>query len=299
VPQRGLPDGIAWRRSRRMFLRAASAGLAAAVFPARAFAGGERPIRFGLTPVLLNTDLDLLTLLRRYLESATGHSIELVTRRTYQEITALLVSGQLEAAWICGYPFVKYREQLSLVAVPEWNGRPLYRSYLIVGAEREAESMRDLRGDIHAFSDPDSNSGYLVTRTLMFDLGLDPETFFRKTLFTYGHRNVVRAVASGLAQSGSVDGYVWEVLRETEPELVTRTRVLRKSELLGFPPVATSRAMASSPAIAALKQALLKMRDTADGRRVLHELRLTGFVEVDASVYDGIAAKVVKLRGVL
>lgn len=62
--------------------------------------------------------------------------------------------------------------------------------------------------------------------------------FFRQFFYTYGHRNVVRAVSLGLAASGSVDGYVYNVLREAEPELVARTRIVRKSELLGFPPIA-------------------------------------------------------------
>ena len=298
MPHRALPDGYAGL-PRRDFLRLIASTVLFTAASGSAFGNQQRLIRFGLTPVLLNTDLDLLSLLRNYLETATGYQIKLVTRRTYQEITALLISGQLEAAWICGYPYVKYRDSLELVAVPEWNGKPLYRSYLIVGADRKAESFHDLKGDIHAFSDPDSNSGYLVTRTLMFELGFDPETFFRKTLFTYGHRNVIRAVASDLAQSGSVDGYVWEIMREREPEFVNKTRVLRKSELLGFPPVATSRALASTPAIAALKSALLTMQDAEQGRKVLHELRLTGFADTPPSVFDGIAAKVAKLQGVL
>ena len=214
-------------------------------------------------------------------------------------MTALLVSGQLDAAWICGYPFVRYRDDLELVAVPDWNGKPLYQSYLIVSSERDAASVDELAGDIHAFSDPDSNSGYLVTRTLLFERGLDPEVFFRKTMFTYGHRNVIRAVASGLAQSGSVDGYVWEVMREIEPELVNRTRPLRKSEWLGFPPVATSKALAHSHRIDALAGALLSMARKEEGQRVLGMLRLTGFEDADPGVFDGIAAKVAMLRGVL
>jgi phosphate/phosphite/phosphonate ABC transporter binding protein len=298
MPHRAPPDGYAGL-PRRDLLRLISSTVLFAAASGTAFGNQKRLIRFGLTPVLLNTDLDLLSLLRNYLEAATGYRIELVTRRTYQEITALLISGQLEAAWICGYPYVKYRDSLELVAVPEWNGKPLYQSYLIVGANRKAEKFLDLKGDIHAFSDPDSNSGYLVTRTLMFELGFDPETFFRKTLFTYGHRNVVRAVASDLAQSGSVDGYVWEVMLEREPELVNKTRVLRKSELLGFPPVATSRTLASSSAIAALRSALLTMRDKKKGQKVLHELGLTGFVDAPPSIFDGIAAKVAKLQDVL
>lgn len=301
MPHRPLPDGYVGL-PRRDFLRLASSAVLLTTPLKSAFGEQQRQqrlIRFGLTPVLLNTDLDLLSLLQNYLETETGYPIELVTRRTYQEITTLLISGQLEAAWICGYPYVKYRDDLELVAVPEWNGKPLYRSYLIVGTNRRAENFRDLKGDIHAFSDPDSNSDYLVTRTLMFELGLDPETFFSKTLFTYGHRNVVRAVASDLAQSGSVDGYVWEVLREREPSLANKTRILRKSELLGFPPVATSRALASTPSIAALKSALLKMQELEQGRKVLNELGLTGFTDAPPSIFDGIAAKVTKLQGVL
>jgi ABC-type phosphate/phosphonate transport system substrate-binding protein len=88
-------------------------------------------------------------------------------------------------------------------------------------------------------------------------------------------------------------------MRELEPDLVDKTRVLRKSELLGFPPVATSRALASSEAIASLKSALLAMSDSEQGRQVLHALRLTGFVDAPPSVFDGIAAKVAELKGVL
>ena len=71
--------------------------------------------------------------------------------------------------------------------------------------------------------------------------GQTPDRFFAQTIFTWGHRNVVRAVASGLADSGSVDGYVYEVMRETEPSLIAATRVVTMSELLGFPPVAVRR----------------------------------------------------------
>ncbi|MDZ7601259.1 MAG: PhnD/SsuA/transferrin family substrate-binding protein [Hoeflea sp.] len=256
-------------------------------------------LRFGLTPVFLNNDIQLLDTLKVFLEAATGHSVELVTRRTYQEVTSLLVSGQLDAAWICGYPYIQYRDDLELVAIPAWNGKPYYQSYLIVAAGRDAETIMDLRGDIHAFSDPDSNSGFLVTRTLMFEHSLVPDDFFRKTLFTYGHRNVIRAVASNLAQSGSVDGYVWEVMLELEPELVSQTRVLRRSKWLGFPPIATSRAMAGTAKTRVLQKALLEMAANPQGREVLDLLRLTGFEMPREAEFDGIADMVARLRGVL
>ncbi|MFZ2099855.1 MAG: PhnD/SsuA/transferrin family substrate-binding protein [Oricola sp.] len=285
------------RFSRRSMLRLAGS-VFCALSSGKALAQPDT-IRFGLTPVFLTNDLELLDALQAYLEAATGFKVELITRRTYQEVTALLVSGQLDAAWICGYPFVQYRDELDLVAVPEWNGKPLYQSYLIVSDGRQASTLEDLAGDIHAFSDPDSNSGYLVTRTLLHEHGLDPDVFFRKTMFTYGHRNVIRAVASGLAQSGSVDGYVWEVMREIEPGLVNRTRPFRKSEWLGFPPVATSKALSGSRRIRSLTEALLSMAEEPEGRRVLDMLRLTGFRASDEGIFDGIAEKVALLRGIL
>jgi len=263
---------------------------AAAALPARPLRAGQ-PLSFGLTPVFLSNDLLLLEQLKTYLAAATGREVRLTSRRTYQEITALLVSGQLDAAWICGYPFVQFRDRLALVAVPVWRGAPLYRSHLIAGAGRGADDIEALAGDLHAFSDPDSNSGYLVTRALIAERGLDPGRFFRRGIFTYGHRNVIRAVAAGLAQSGSVDGYVHDVLTEVEPDLTAGAEIVRRSEPLGFPPVACLAAQASDPRIGALRAALLGMGESEAGRGVLKALRLDGFIEAPGSLFDGIAAK--------
>lgn len=262
--------------------------------PARARDASD--IAFGLTPVFLSNDLLLLEQLQGYLERATGTAVNLVTRRTYQEITALLIAGQLDAAWICGYPFLQYRDQLSILAVPLWNGRALYQSYLIVRAGRDAKDLRELEGDIHAFSDPDSNSGHLVTQALLVDMGSTPDRFFERAFFTYGHRNVIRAVASGLAGSGSVDGYVWEVMREVEPDLVSQTRVLQRSDWLGFPPIACPAQAESSAKTALIQKALLEMASDPGGRQVLEMLRLDGFAERPPSHFAGIAELYRKVR---
>lgn len=255
-----------------------------------------QPFRFGLTPVFLTSDLQLLEALQRYLSVAMGVEVQLVLKRTYQEITSQLVSGLLDAAWICGFPFVAYRRELELVAVPIWRGTTTYQSYLIVSEGRPAASMIDLRGDIHAFSDPDSNSGYLVTRALLAEQGVKPQDFFKRTFFTYGHRNVVRAVAAGLAQSGSVDGYVWEVMTETEPELTKQTRPAWRSDWMGFPPIATSTGNASSDGITRLRRALIDMPGNETGRHVLTLLRLDGFAKGEPSLFDSIASRVDLVR---
>lgn len=261
-----------------------------------AYAQATRPLIFGLTPVFLTNDLELLTKLKAYLSRKTGREVQLVQRRTYEEITALLLSGQLDGAWICGYPFTQFRQQLSLVAVPVWRGKPLYQSYLIAPKGRVATTIDSLRGDIHAFSDPNSNSGYLVTASLLAERKLRPDQFFRQVIFTYGHRNVVRAVASGLAQSGSVDGYVWEVMSSIEPELTAKTEKVAVSEPLGFPPIACLRTQRLSEPVELLHKALIEMSEDDEGRIVLNMLKLDGFDDEPETLFDSIAAKMLLVR---
>jgi len=178
-----------------------------------------------------------------------------------------------------------------LIGVPVWRGRPLYQSYLITAPEDRAASLSDLKGGTHAFSDPDSNSGWLVTASDLARMGLRPDDFFARTVFTYGHRNVVRAVAGGLTRSGSVDGYVWEVLNRVEPSLAHRTKVIARSEWLGFPPFVGRNDRIADPAIGAFRAALRAMPQTDAGRKALALLHLDAIAEGDRALFDGIAAR--------
>jgi phosphonate transport system substrate-binding protein len=248
-----------------------------------------------LTPVFLDNDAAVLAALRAALTEGLAGEVELVQRRTYQDITGALLDGSVDAAWTCGFPFLQHRQSLVVIGVPVWRGQPRYQSYLIAAADDPATDLAGLAGGIHAFSDPDSNSGFLVTASDLARIGQTPESFFARTIFTYGHRNVVRAVAGGLARSGSVDGYVWETLAEAEPGLTARTRVIARSEWLGFPPFVARRDRLSEPAIAACQQALLSLGQTAAGREALRQLRLDGVVVAESGLYDGIAARMAEL----
>jgi phosphonate transport system substrate-binding protein len=92
------------------------AGLAAAaalLWPMN-LAGATEPVSIGLNPLFLDSDIELLSLLQSYLAGRLGRSVQLLKRRTYQEITALLLSGQLDAAWVCDDPYVQHEETRAL-----------------------------------------------------------------------------------------------------------------------------------------------------------------------------------------
>jgi phosphonate transport system substrate-binding protein len=259
-------------------------------WPGRA-ARADEAVSIGLNPLFLDSDIQLLSLLQSYLAAQLGRTVQLIKRRTYQEITALLLSGQLDAAWVCDDPYVQHEDQFALLAVPLYRHEPLYRTYVIVSEGSEAQSFDDIRGTVHAFSDPDSTSGFLVTRSLLALRHTTPAQFFRAFFFTYGHRNVVRAVATGLAESGSIDGYVWDVMHEREPDLINKTRVVYRSEKLGFPPIVGLKSAQETTTAKAISAAFLEMPTRPLGRQILSILELDGFTNASPDLYRGTLEK--------
>ncbi|HEX6704867.1 MAG TPA: PhnD/SsuA/transferrin family substrate-binding protein [Albitalea sp.] len=253
-------------------------------------------LRFGTTTVFLDDQVAFLSRWASYLTEALGMPVQFVRRRAYRDIMGMLRSQELDAAWICGYPWVVNRAQLRGLAMPMYHGEPWYQSYLIVPSkDQTTRSLRELRGRTYAFSDPDSNSGYLVPRTTLIREGIDPDRHFGRTFFTWGHRNVVSAVAAGLSDGGSVDGYVWDTLQRVAPTTVKRTRVAWRSDRYGFPPLVV-RASLSADIERRLREALLGMSETDAGKRLLAELNLTSFGRFTPEVFDGIA-QLVALAG--
>lgn len=254
--------------------------------------------RIGLSPVFVDDQLAFLKSWRAYLQERLERPVLFVQRRTYREIIDLLLEQQLEFAWICGYPFVRNRSELQLLAVPLSDGRPLYRSYLVVPAEdRETNSILQLRGKVFAFSDPDSNSGFLYPNYALVTLAERPDRFFGKTFFTWAHRHTVEAIAAGLAHGGAVDSYVWETLRRYKPEVTALTRVAARSPEFGHTPFVAGRRVPRRDWLA-LQTALVDMRTSPAGGALLRSLNLDGFEPGSELLYEGIAKMMAAIKGV-
>lgn len=282
-------QGLPLSNGRRRILCAAGAGIVAACKPAFSKdAASQRKILFGTTAVFLDNQVRLLAKWRSRLEEQLDQEVQFVQRGSYGEITDLLLADQLDLAWVCGYPYVEHDDRMKLLVVPQYQGKPLYRSYLLVPtSDTSTNSIVELGSRVFAYSDPQSNSGYLVPRTELIRHGIDPRRFFSKAFFTFAHRKVVEAVASGLAAAGEIDGYVFDTLAKQIPEAASGVRVAWRSPEYGFPPIVTRRSL-SVETYARLQAALLSMTEDADGRDLLSRLNLDRFVIADDAVFNGI-----------
>lgn len=273
------------------------AGTAALVAAPR-FALAQERLRIGLTAVILADQAAFLARWADYLSQRLDARVTFASRDQYQAVHELLSNRQIDAAWTCGYPFVRFQQQLQLLAVPLYKGQPLYQSYLIrplggstadsrqPGGEVTVRGWADLPGKVFAYSDPLSNSGWLVAQGEFAAAGVAQKDL-KRTFFAHGHRNVADAVASRLADAGSIDGYVWETMRLQSMPGAMQTEVIWKSRLHGFPPLVASTG--TEPArLSALRRALLGMPGNDTGRALLKSLNLDGFIAGQPSIFDSI-----------
>lgn len=254
-------------------------------------ADSQPPLRFGLTAVVVTENLRFLDQWSQYLEHKMGRKVELVLRKSYREIMDLLDSGSIDFAWICGFPYIQPREpeSIQLLTVPVYRGAPRYHSYIIVPQSSPYQNLSDLKGKIFAFSDPDSNSGFLYPLSLMVAQDETPETFFRQTFFTFNHAETVQAVSEQFADGGAVDSYIWEYLAVFRPEITEKTRIIKKSPSFGFPPI-VSRLGLNSNTVNLIKTTLEDMDKDVAGQALLTQLKLDDFGSYPDSLFNGIRA---------
>lgn len=224
------------------------------------------------------------------LEPKLEVEIELVQRRTYQEVNDLLATGQLDAALICtgGYVDLERRSPgaVEVVAVPVVHGKTTYQSYIIVPASSAAGELADLRGKRFAFTDELSLSGFGYPTHLLRRMGTDANRFFGSVTFTRSHDRSIDAVAKGLVDAAAVDSLVYDELSRSSPDVRSATRVVHRSPLYGVAPVVVSTRL-SPERRAAIRDALLRLHDDAEARAALGRVGFDRFAVPESTLYAG------------
>jgi len=229
--------------------------------------------------------------LLEYIAKKLGREIQLVQRKTYDEINQLISAGQIDLAFICSGPYASGRDELGFeaLAMPRVRGSHLYQSYLIVSNDGPIQKLADLRGKIFAFSDPQSNTGKLVPDYWLRKEGEKPETFFGKTIYTYSHDNSIMTVAMSLVDGAAVNGQVWEYYNQRNPVFTSKTRIIKKSIPFGNPPVVASSHLPNQMKVR-IRGLLLSMHREPEGKKILNELMIDNFISPKEECYDPILA---------
>jgi len=139
-----------------------------------------------------------------YLSKEIGVKVTLRVANDY----AAVIEGQRSGAVHIGYygPAAFARARLIGVKTDAFaidvnsDGSKGYYSVFYVLAKSPYQKIEDLKGKPMAFVDPNSTSGNNMPRFVLNGLGIDPETYFSKTVFAGSHENAVLALAQGTAE---------------------------------------------------------------------------------------------------
>jgi phosphonate transport system substrate-binding protein len=224
-----------------------------------------------------------------YLGRKMGRRAEMVQRSTYAETNDLLRQGRVDIALVCSGAYVEGHNRfgMELLAAPQVDGQVIYYSFVIVPIESGAQSFSGLKGGTFAFTDPLSNSGYYSPLELIRRLGETPESFFRRTIFTYSHDNSIKAVSQGLVDGAAVDSLVYKYFISREPSLGNRLRIIERSVPYGMPPIVASPII-ETPVKTQLKEIFLNMHNDPEGRRIIADLAVDRFVTIDDAAYESV-----------
>ncbi len=220
-----------------------------------------------------------------------GMEVELVQRKSYEEINTLLKKEMLDLAFVCTGAYIEGHDDfgMELLVAPVTHGRTVYYSYIIVPVNSPVRSFGELKGKTFAFTDPLSNTGKLAPTYKLARMNQTPDLYFRSVVYTYSHDKSIESVARSLVDGAAVDSLVWDYLSRKNPDLTSRTRIVDRSEPYGIPPVVVSKAV--GPELKErLRRLFLHAHEEAEGRDILSEIMIDRFTVVDDRIYDSVRA---------
>jgi phosphonate transport system substrate-binding protein len=223
------------------------------------------------------------------LGSKMGRKIQLVQRKTYAEVNELLEKKEVDLAFVCAGPYVTGKKEfgLELLVAPMAYGETVYYSYIIVNKESRFQNFSQLKNQKFAFTDPQSNTGYMVPTYQLSLMGETPSEYFKKYIFTGGHDNSIKAVAKNLVDGAAVDHLIWEYAQATDSRFTAQTRIIAKFGPFGMPPIVVHPEM-DDPTKEQLRQIFLAMHEDARSKKIINKLHIDKFVLVDDSSYGSV-----------
>jgi phosphonate transport system substrate-binding protein len=223
-----------------------------------ATAADKQIIRFGVIP-----RYNPLVMYKRYqpimdyLTAETPYRFELKISRDYPEAVRFLQQGVTQISSLGDVTFAEanLRYQAIPILKPLNNeGKPFYRSAIIVKNDSPLTTIKELKGKTMAFGSLHSTSGNLIPRYLLWDNGVRMQDLKSFTNLQH-HDAVAKAILKGQFDAGAVKDVV------AEKYIPHGLRILAWSKPIPAVPLVVRRD--TPPAVVtAITQALLKLDRT-------------------------------------
>ena len=226
----------------------------------------------------------------RVMEKKLGWPTELWVARSASDI-----NGHTDLCFLCGLMYVRFTEEsgpvLEPLVAPVLQGKryadlPIYFSDIIVRTESPFQTFADLRGRSWSYNEPDSQSGYGITRHHLLQLN-ETDGYFGEVVEAGWHERSIHLVLSGLVDASAIDSHVLAVAFRDDPDLKTDLRIIGTFGPSTIQPVAAASRL-SQALKSELRYLLLELADDPEAKAVLAHSFIDRFVAIKDIDYDDI-----------
>lgn len=240
-----------------------------------------------------NEIINRYTPLARYLESETGHKIEIRIGKDYKEHTDHIGNDLVDIAFMGPASYVKMVNQYGkkpILARLEINGAPVFHGNIIVRDDSPIQTLDDLIGKSFAFGDPSSTMSYLVPLYMLNKSGIALQQL-KLYEFLGSHNNVALGVLTGDYDAGAVKNEVFLKYKARGLKSLKKTPELSEHLFI------TSSTMPPE-LITNLQQAMYKLASLPQGKSILGSIKkhTSGLVPANNSDYDNLREILMRLQ---
>ncbi len=258
-----------------------------------------RDLKFGFTPVLGETEMRAeFDPLVAYLSDSIGQKVVLYVAKNYGDLRTQMEAGAVDIGSFSPFAYVDAARggKIRIIAQSIIDGAATYRGIIVARKDSGLKTMADLQGKRFAFVDPKSASGYVYPRAMLMEKGINPESYFKETIFAGDHNKVIAAVLGGRVDAGATYDNA-PVIAKAAGVPTENLVILASTDPIPHDAIAVRIGLDEALA-KKIQTALVDMDKSEAGRRIIanSKKKLTGHVVAEDRLFD-IVRRTAKIAG--
>ena len=251
---------------------------------AQSLGSAENPLRMMFVPsgdaqMILKGGEEIVQLLQK----TTGLHFKTSVATSYAAVIEAMGAGKVDVGWLATFSYVLAHDKygVELLLVVQRFGSPFYRGQIMVLADSGIADLAGLKGKRFAFVDPASTSGHLYPKTLLLSKGVDPEHFFKKSVFAGSHNAVVLSIYKGEVDGGAAYDGSRSTVAKIFPDVFDKVKVIAYTKEIPNDTVSVRKKLPEDLKLI-IRDGLKQISRSPEGSQVLKKLYgISGFTDLD------------------